>query len=538
MMKYIVLGLAGISAAAAACANPQTIDNQKTRNPPAISSDAQYSFFDGSSLKLRITSPVVTGRADAIITPYNQGALGTEADCIYNQVDSAYWTKSLSQDQCTEQWDLDAAWTGVSAKCEVAAAVNNSAELSFAGSFQVQQDETLDATALRNKAITRPYINILSYRVTFPKQITILSNPNITVFAPVRLVAAVTQQELQFQGIGQDPAYHGLITVLLSFQYPFEFNGNPTVAGDAGTMTVVAGAALANANWQCDAPSVAQSSGRQCQNSITFEGHEAAGLCQLDGTATISGAVQCNAAYAATDCPIQASDADATVSVTILSENYCDIVEATADLTGTLASYLSSNLAVARNAYFQDMSTWWLASVSSNNANVASVSVTDAKADGASFAAHASYQSWASGNQVLTGKTLAANEAAFRITAANTAGFQGVAQDSSKVFVVTADLSVTYNEASRKRMTAVRQVAPAETADVSVAGTAIIEAAPAAEETAQPAAQPATATTPYMTIVGVLAGVMSLLVCCAGVGLFAFVLTRRRSSQQQALVEA
>lgn len=632
----MTIDLANTAGGCANANSHKAVQNTETELPPFLPEpiaqpDNQafegFSGFTGTTLGVNIHLPMMNGRSAASISPDSNDladisgpsawAASPSQDCAFdgsagaNQATQGYWTYAAdSVDQavaaqgwklkdinsndavglppsdypnvCLQKYRLASTIQNLQANCAgLLTQIDQPSEGVLAsvaaeyyvleGGFHMAWTESL-ADVRSTSGLTRVIQSGFRFRVRFQKSITVTSDPNVRVFAPIRLLGAIEHQEVKFT----TDRYSVYVQLYFQTQYPFQVQtadiSNAQITALNNQMFELA---YVNGVNQDSASKLEPSADPQNLNQVScnpstycdadlwlqFEQTNAAApsdataACELDLTSfQVDVTFGCSNDYltqaSAPQCPIGSNDpshADLIPSGSgpsvlnnsgrilfdIKTANWCSGVELSVDLTGTLKSYLSVNYAQLRNAFIRTQHrVYWEAHVTSNNVAITAASLVAAEINRPSTGAWIPLSNAVGDLQteatVGDGQPIEGQKVRYHHDLSDAVlSVSDVPQDQYRAVQARATISVTF-AGTRKRGVA-RQAA--DTADTAVQATVGIQSPAATTTTTTKTAQPATTEeTPMVFVVSIVAVFAALLACCAGLGLLAFFMTRKQQS--------
>jgi len=301
----------------------------------------------------------------------------------------------------------------------------------------IQHHDLIDPFAGRadQPPVQRLTQHVIPLQVQFQKSIDV--STNITVQSPVRLLVAVTRQEVASN------TQNAIIEVTTNLLYPYKLAAqqlslvpSATYPGMTFAISEVGAAALCPNTVGAGCTQVFRISiviGDNCQISGAY------GLlwnltCQPD---PVSGA-------RVAACAIDTASAQASAAISILSEDFCAKVSVKVNIAGTLASFDSASYLTPRTQFIVNQTTYYRASLQSPDATLQSSVIRSVKlvsgaeqillfSDGSSAIEDAAFQLDQSG----------VDFAEFFFTL-RSSYITGIAVDSSKTYSVVARIDVTF----------------------------------------------------------------------------------------------
>lgn len=298
----------------------------------------------------------------------------------------------------------------------------------------VEHHDLIDPFAGRagSSPVDRLTTHMVPIEVLFQKYVDV--STNITVSAPVTILAAITKQTI-------DPETKiAEIEVTTNALHPYFLDEelltlNPNYPGYSYNVTEIGDPALC-----------ANDPDGFCLQVFRITIDASSG-CEISGDYRLNFAVDCQINDATSleweSCAV-AADARADIDLKILSENFCAKVTATVDITGVLDSFEDDARAVPKFNFLNDQQVFFRATISSPDATLTSSVVSSVK-----------LVSGAETIQLYLNGEIAEPRSEFALgaQAASTADFDftlrssyitGLAADSTKDYQVVARVDVTF----------------------------------------------------------------------------------------------
>jgi len=278
--------------------------------------------------------------------------------------------------------------------------------------------------------------HVVPLQVQFQKYIDVTSE--ITVQSPVRLLVAVTRQEVAAD------TQTAIIEVTTNLLYPYKLSAedlasipNATYPGMQFSISEVGDVALC--------PNVA---GSACTQIFRISIVIGQGNCQITGAYGINWALNCQAdpnnGNRVAACAIE-TGASSSADISILSEDFCAKVSVKVAISGTLSVYDSNAYTTPKTNFLQNQTSFFRADITSPDASLESATIQSVKL--------------VSGQQQILlfsngSISIAASNFALGSSGSDFADFNfvlhssyinGIAVDSSKTYQVIARVDVTFS---------------------------------------------------------------------------------------------
>jgi len=291
---------------------------------------------------------------------------------------------------------------------------------------------------LRGVSITRTTTASMGLEITLPTIVNVTVS-NLTIVSPVELMGAVTSQSFDL------PSETGMILVTTSVQYPFLLT-NVWLSN----YTIFASPFLVD-NSGC--PNV---EGVDCLQvwllNITLGG---SGLCNFDGTFTLSYDVDCQGVFTSSNgCPSDIVSQNPSIEFSISSDNICNSVSIISNIAGSIESFSDSGFSNPTVTFPPDATIYFqipiTADVNLNSITILAVRVVQDGTPQQIFNGTEADSSLAFtvisefGSQVQFSFVAVAGSSGFFI-------FDLLSPESLFTFTVEVDLVVSYQTTTRKR---------------------------------------------------------------------------------------
>jgi len=180
------------------------------------------------------------------------------------------------------------------------------------------------------------------------------------VNSPVRLLVAVTQQQV-------DPlTRNGEIVLATNLLYPYLINAESLTSSPGAPLVSALTEIVDSQNAALCPNTVGSTCTQRFRVNITTNG-----ACTITGNYGVLFNLTCQTGA---DCNLNPNSV-ATVTASIVSENFCAQVSATVAISGTLTSYSSNTYASPRTIYLVDQVSYYQAAVTSTQATLTSSTI-------------------------------------------------------------------------------------------------------------------------------------------------------------------
>jgi len=211
---------------------------------------------------------------------------------------------------------------------------------------------------MRGQKITRDIRSVIPFLIRFQKVIEV--SYDVKVFAPVAMLAAVVNQQYL-----PGPPSAGLVEFITQLQYPFIIDEDNTIEVISSPNPLVATSKLAIDSQEC-------LQGQACTQKWSSD-LITNGACSFTGRYEYKLKIKCHPLITnPADCPLSSNTDNNTaiVQIDINSEDFCTKAEIDIKLTGNLKSYEDAALTVEKNAFLQDSTVYFKATVGSTQATL------------------------------------------------------------------------------------------------------------------------------------------------------------------------
>lgn len=395
------------------------------------------------TLEIVVKMGAVAGRLVTAIT-----LNASEPLCNYPGL---YWTKGVdvSETPCSDAFVSSIPWALASSACGLTSMMNATTVALFGLANVVYSDvlPPLDGLELPPRELS----SVVQFVIEQPRSLDGLT-ASVNTFNDPMLLGAVTQQRYDVV------ANEATLTVLISLAAPLK----------------TAGVVVHAAPSDIDATPVGIVDNTRCADNVTTPCQQAytltlePTLCSLNGTFELQFDVVCQQSVAGTEqCPTGGATTTLSISVTLTSEDLCQLARQRLRVSGSLASYATIDestfaLGAAKTAFFQAQTQHYLLSVVSddgfalasstirsvllqlNTSGTPLLALFNSSAEVTSAPAFA-YSSFA---KAASGQT--AHQHYFRFTPAPEA-FGAVARNTPVNTNVVANVDLTFVNGARKR---------------------------------------------------------------------------------------
>jgi hypothetical protein len=296
------------------------------------------SKFECNALKFVVKSPLVTARLKTEIRfDYNDSSA-----CAYP---GFFWTKAISE-QCEDMWSSNIPWT-LAKDCIKWRIVESRDWISYTAYLVVQHEDNLGY--LRGTYLPRYMQHVIPIGIKFPKSVTV--STNITVFAPVRLLAAITEQTVSKSIESPATSATGKLAFDVSLQWPFMV-----------TNVTISSAPLASSIRNVTSLSCPATDNSECLQRVALD-ISPGDACELTGLYTFAVTIVCRPEV--TNCPLS-GPASGTIVADVTSENFCSVAAMETKLNGTLTAFRNPDFTVPQQIFLAGRPSYFLADLSSD----------------------------------------------------------------------------------------------------------------------------------------------------------------------------
>lgn len=216
--------------------------------------------------------------------------------------------------------------------------------ITYSAYLVVQHEDNLGF--MRGTYLPRYMQHIIPIGIRFPRAVTV--STNITVFAPVRLLAAITEQIVSKSIENPAASANGKIAFDMSLQWPFMVSNVSVVSSPLPTTV------QNMSNLNC--PSTTDSECLQRVNLDIAPGD----ACELTGAYRLAITIVCRPDV--TNCPLN-GPATGSIVADVLSENFCSVAAMETRLNGTLVAYQDPAFTVPQQIFFATNPSYFLATL-------------------------------------------------------------------------------------------------------------------------------------------------------------------------------
>eukprot|EP01122_Echinamoeba_exundans_P002460 TRINITY_DN123_c1_g1_i1.p1 TRINITY_DN123_c1_g1~~TRINITY_DN123_c1_g1_i1.p1 ORF type:complete len:2603 (+),score=511.57 TRINITY_DN123_c1_g1_i1:528-8336(+) len=296
------------------------------------------SKFECNALKFVVKSPLVNARLKTEIRfDYNDSSA-----CAYP---GFFWTKAISE-QCEDMWSSNIPWT-LAKDCIKWRIVESRDWISYTAYLVVQHEDNLGY--MRGTYLPRYMQHVIPIGIKFPRSVTV--STNITVFAPVRLLAAITEQTVSKSIESPATTASGKLAFDVSLQWPFMV-----------TNVTVASAPLASSIKNVTALSCPATDNSECLQRVALD-ISPGDACELTGLYTFAVTIVCRPEI--TNCPLN-GPASGTIVADVTSENFCSVAAMETKLNGTLTAYRNPDFTVPQQIFLAGRPSYFLADLTAD----------------------------------------------------------------------------------------------------------------------------------------------------------------------------
>jgi len=229
--------------------------------------------------------------------------------------------------------------------------------------------------SFRGTPIQRTTRSVLLVNIQLPTRLT-LESGNLTIAAPVDLLAAVSFQEYNYDLDTID------VVLVTSVQWPYQLSLPSLVSSSPfPDFTFTEG----TNNCPQDVPA------SDCFQETVFSiSNVRSSSCQLDGVYTFDFPISCRSSVAPSDCPFQGGETT-TVNATLQSEDLCGMVTIVSSLSGDLQTFGEESLTEESISFVGGQRIYFKATLN------ADVEILDAQVDSITIVQGASTQTIVAG---------------------------------------------------------------------------------------------------------------------------------------------
>jgi len=409
--------------AAAGTCTFNSVSATSTNNIPI----AVLASYDNDMLTVSVKSPLVTERAYSTI--WLDDSVATNSNCTYP---GKFWSREF--DGCADRFLGVMPWIDTNS-CGWVLDSSDLEYFTYNTNMLIQHHDLIDPFAGRadQPPVQRLTQHVIPLQVQFQKSIDV--STNITVQSPVRLLVAVTRQEVASN------TQNAIIEVTTNLLYPYKL----TAAQLGLTPSNYPGMTFQIVEVG-DSALCPNTPGSACTQVFRIN-IVIAGNCQISGAYGINWNLTCQldpiTGARPASCAIQ-NGAQASAAISILSEDFCAKVSVKVAISGSLNSFDSASYLVPKSQFIVNQTSFFRAEVESPDATLTSSVVRSVKlvsgaeqillfSDGSSAIPEAAFQLDQNG----------ANFAEFFFTLRGSY-ITGIGQDSSKQYSVVARIDVTF----------------------------------------------------------------------------------------------
>ena len=374
-----------------------------TDNYPTL--DTTYSGVRQGNLKIRLTSPLVSNRLSSVV--YLADPL------LYPACAFGNWSKSILSGSCSEEYDLDMAWT-TAVDCGFVLDNGTPGFQIYRNNIYVKHHDLV--SVFRGTPVYRETIHTFPVELKFKTRVEV--STSVSIFAPVNLLAAITRQTYDI------PSQTGILEFTTSLQWPFELSG-----ASINGIPVQLSANLSSVDVACS-----QTVGEACTQRYTLS-IDPGVACELTGDYALVFTLICRGDQ--TLFPLDPQTVAANVAGSVNSENFCTGLAIDIGLTGSLSVYGDAAYSLPKTAYLAGQVAYFRAALSTDNtATITSSTISEVRINDGTTTKYLRQN----GNNVADGTSVGladvsaspANAPAFSLTPNN------------NVFVVPVDEQVQY----------------------------------------------------------------------------------------------
>lgn len=334
-----------------------SVDDLATDNIPV---SVQASFTD-DELTIVIKSPLVTERNYSTI--HVDDSASDDWNCTYP---GQYWSRSF--DGCLDQFTGVLPWAESQAACGWVADNSDPDYYLYHADLVLTHHDFIDPFAGRpgSVPVERVTDHLIPLEVRFQKYVDV--STEIVVNAPVTVLVAVSRQTV-------DPATKSaIIEVTTNLLWPYKLESEQLVLTPPEYSYQYSVSDISNAALCVNAQ------GETCTQVFRITMDASSG-CEITGDYDLQFDVDCQLAGGGSphpECAID-PDAQATLNLSIISEDFCAEISVPVVISGSLSSYYDAAHTLPRSQFLLDQVSYFEADITSPDATLTSATIDSVK---------------------------------------------------------------------------------------------------------------------------------------------------------------
>lgn len=334
-----------------------SVTNLATDNIPV----AAQASFTNDELTIVIKSPLVTERGYSTI--HVDDSASDNWNCTYP---GQYWSRSF--DGCLDQFTGVLPWAESQSSCGWVADNSDPDYFVYNADLVLTHHDFIEPFAGRpgSVPVERVTDHLIPLEVRFQKFVDV--STEIVVNAPVTVLAAITRQSV-------DPITKiAIIEVTTNLLWPYQLVSEQLVLTPPDYAYSYSVSDLSNPALCVNAP------GETCTQVFRITMDASSG-CEITGLYDLQFDVDCQLAGDGS-LPVQCAvdpDAQATLNLSIISENFCAEVSVQVAISGSLTSFFDAAYAVPRSQFLLDQVSYFEADITSPDATLTSATINSVK---------------------------------------------------------------------------------------------------------------------------------------------------------------